>query len=147
MVRANENSNRLRIARAGANKVISPYDIGADRMANVILRPQVEYFIETVTQDNRQDHIFDEMLINKNSELIGKNLAEIDVRNRFGILIIAIIPNGERIKFTPQSTDIINEGDSLILLGDMHKIEEFRSDMCKDWRSLAERAAQIKKTN
>ncbi len=143
MVRANENSNRLRITRAGANKVISPYDIGADRMANVILRPQVEHFIETMTQDDRQDHTFDEVLIHKGSDLAGKNLAEIDVRNKFGVLIIAIIPNGERIRFNPQSTDIINEGDSLILLGDMHKIEEFRSEMCKDDRSLAERAEQI----
>ncbi len=143
MVRANENSNRLRISRAGADKVISPYDIGADRMANVILRPQVEHFIETMTRDDRQDHTFDEVLINRGSDLSGKSLAEIDVRNKFGVLIIAIIPNGERIKFNPQSTDIINEGDSLILLGDMHKIDAFRSEMCNDDRSLAERAEQI----
>ena len=143
LVRANENRNRMRISRAGADKVISPYDIGADRMANVILRPKVEQFIETMTRDDSQDHTFDEVLISEGSKLVGKTLAEINVRSTYEVLIIAILREGERIKFNPKSTDIINKGDSLILLGDLKKIQAFRSEMCKDTRSLAERAEQI----
>lgn len=145
LVRANENKNKLRIARAGADKVISPYDIGADRMANVILRPKVEQFIETMTRDDSQDHTFDEVLISEDSELTGKTLAEINVRSAYGVLIIAIIPLGERIKFNPVSSDIIRSGDSLIILGDPIKIEAFRAEMCNDNRSLSERAEQIEK--
>ncbi len=143
LVRANENKNKLRIARAGADKVISPYDIGADRMANVILRPNVEQFIETMTRDDSQDHTFDEVLIFEGSKLADKTLAEINVRSTYEVLIIAIIPEGKRIMFNPKSTDTIRTGDSLILLGDLKKIEAFRSEMCNDTRSLAERAEQI----
>ena len=143
LVRANENKNRLRISRAGADKVISPYDIGADRMANVILRPKVEQFIETMTRDDSQDHTFDEVLISEGSKLANKTLAEINVRSKYEVLIIAILHEGERIKFNPKSTDKIQTGDSLILLGDLKKIDEFRSEMCNDTRSLAERAEQI----
>lgn len=143
LVRANENKNKLRIARAGADKVISPYDIGADRMANVILRPNVEHFIEKMTRDDSQDHTFDEVMISEGSKLSGKNLAEINVRSTYEVLIIAIIAAGERIKFNPKSTDVIHTGDSLIILGDLKKIQEFRSEMCNDTRSLAERAEQI----
>ncbi len=35
--------------RAGASKVISPYTIGANRMAQAILRPSVVDFIEIAT--------------------------------------------------------------------------------------------------
>ncbi len=143
LVRANENKNKLRIARAGADKVISPYDIGADRMANVILRPNVEQFIETMTRDDSQNHTFDEVLISEGSKLADKTLAEINIRSKYEVLIIAIIPDGERIKFNPKSTDTIHTGDSLILLGDINKIQAFRSEMCNDTRSLAERAEQI----
>tara|TARA_R110000868_G_scaffold235273_9_gene489170 strand:+ start:30565 stop:31572 length:1008 start_codon:yes stop_codon:yes gene_type:complete len=143
LVRANENKNKLRISRAGANKVISPYDIGADRMANVILRPNVEQFIETMTRDNSQDHTFDEVLISEGSKLSNKTLAEINVRSTYEVLIIAIIAEGERIKFNPKGTDVILTGNSLILLGDLKKIQAFRSEMCNDTRSLAERAEQI----
>lgn len=143
LVRANENKNKLRIARAGANKVISPYDIGADRMANVILRPNVEQFIETMTRDDSQDHTFDEVLISEGSKLSGKTLAEINVRSTYEVLIIAIIAEGERIKFNPKSSDVIETGNSLIILGDLKKIQSFRSEMCNDTRTLAERAEQI----
>ncbi|MFV1883855.1 MAG: potassium channel family protein [Balneola sp.] len=143
LVRANENKNKLRISRSGADKVISPYDIGADRMANVILRPKVEQFIETMTQDDSQDHTFDEVLISEGSKLANKTLAEINVRSKYEVLIIAILHGGERIKFNPKSTDKIHTGDSLILLGDLKKIDKFRSEMCNDTRSLAERAEQI----
>lgn len=143
LVRANEKKNRKRILRAGADKVISPYDIGAERMANVILRPNVEQFIETMTRDDKQDHTFDEVLISEGSPLAEKSLAEINVRNKYEVLIIAILPENGRIQFNPKSTDTIHTGDSLILLGDLKKIQAFRADMCNDNRSLAERAEQI----
>ncbi len=144
LVRSNENSNRTRILRAGADKVISPYDIGADRMANVILRPNVDNFIESMTRNDEQDHTFDEVLITENSALSGKTLAEINAPTEYDVLIIAIIQqtNG-KIKFNPKSTDRIHHGDSLVVLGDLRKIQIFRSEMCKDDRSLAARAEQI----
>ena len=139
LVRANENKNRRRISRAGADKVISPYDIGADRMANVILRPNVEQFIETMTLDDRQDHTFDEVKISEGSLFLGKTIAEVNIQGIYEVLIIAIISTGQNIRFNPQSTEVINTGDSLILLGDLKKIQAFRSEMCNDSRSLAER--------
>jgi len=114
-------------------------------MANVILRPNVEQFIETITIDDSQNHTFDEVRIYEGSKLSGKSLAEINVRSTYEVLIIAIIAVGERIKFNPQSTDIINTGDSLIILGDLTKIKAFRSEMCNDNRTLAERAEQFEK--
>ncbi len=143
LVRTNENKNRSRVLRAGADKVISPYEIGADRMANVILRPNVDRFVESMTHDEMQDHSFEEIMISQGSELAGKTLAEINVRNKYSVLIIAIIPKGGRIHFNPGSSDQINVGDSLILLGDLKKIQAFRTEVCKDDRSLAERTEQL----
>ena len=145
LVRANENSNRKRILRAGADKVISPYDIGADRMANVILRPKVEQFIDQMTHHDEQDHTFDEVMVHEGSVLAGKTLAGIDLRSKYEILIIAIIPKEGRIRFNPKSHDIIQVGDTLVTLGESKVIRSFREDMCHDQRSLAERAEQIEK--
>ncbi len=145
LVRANENSNRKRIFRAGADKVISPYDIGADRMANVILRPRVEQFIEKITRDDSQDHTFEEVLIADNSDLIGKTLADLNIPGTYEVLVIAIIPKDGRITFNPKSTDSISKGDSLVLLGDVYKINNFRTEACGDKRTAAERADQIEK--
>ena len=42
MVRTDTHANRRKLIRAGADKVVAPYEIGADRMAQVLLRPSVE---------------------------------------------------------------------------------------------------------
>ena len=146
MVRANENTNRKRILRAGADKVISPYDIGADRMANVILRPKVEQFIDKMTHHDEQDHTFDEVMVHEGAALAGNTLAGIDLRSKYNLLIIAIIPTEGRIKFNPKSDTIIEVGDTLVTLGESKMITSFREEMCHDNRSYAERAEQIEKT-
>jgi len=143
LVRSNENANRKRMLRAGADKVISPYDIGADRMANVILRPRVEQFIEKMTRDDEQDHTFDEVLVNDNSPMDGKNLIEVNIRSKYEVLVIAIIPKNGKIIFNPNSANTIHAGDSLVILGELKTINNFREEMCKDNRSLAERAEEI----
>jgi len=143
LVRANQKNNRKRILNAGADKVISPYDIGAERMANVILRPNVEQFIETMTRDDNQDHTFDEVQVSEGSALADKTLEEVEIRSKYEILIIAISSDGGKTRFNPKSTDKICTGDSLILLGDLKKIQQFRREMCNDNRTLAERADQI----
>ncbi len=145
LVRSNENVNRSRILRAGADKVISPYDIGADRMANVILRPRVEQFIEKMTHDDEQDHTFDEVLVNEGSPMANKNLLEVNIRSKYQVLVIAIIPNEGKIIFNPKSTQTILPGDSLVILGELGTINNFREEMCMDKRSLAERANEIEK--
>lgn len=147
LVRTNENANRNRVLRAGADKVISPYEIGADRMANVILRPHVDEFVDSITKYTMQDHTFDEALIMEGSLLDGKSLAEINLRTQYGVLIIAIIPNSGNIQFNPDSSSQINVGDSLILIGDLKQIDKFRQEVCNDKRPLAERTRNSETIN
>lgn len=147
LVRTNENANRNRVLRAGADKVISPYEIGADRMANVILRPHVDEFVDSITKYTMLDHTFDEALIVEGSVLDAKSLAEINLRTQYGVLIIAIIPKNGNIQFNPDSSSKINVGDSLILIGDLNQIDKFRREVCNDTRPLAERTRNSEKLN
>jgi len=143
LVRTNQHQNTRKILRAGANKVISPYEIGADRMANVILRPNVDQFMDRILGGTSQDHVFDEVKISEGSELAGKTLAEAQIRQKYFVVIIAIIPaNKEKIRFNPGSDDKINVGDSLIVLGDIQRIRKLREEGCKDFRTLKERVSK-----
>ncbi len=147
LVRTNETTNKNRVLRAGADKVISPYEIGADRMANVILRPNVDLFVDSITKNMTQDHAFDEVVIMEESPLAGKTLKEISIRSEHGVLIIAIIPKDGKISFNPDSSTEINVGDSLILIGDLQQIDEFRTKACNDKRPLSERTRNSEKIN
>lgn len=143
LVRTNQHQNTKKILRAGANKVISPYEIGADRMANVILRPNVDQFMDRILGGTSQDHVFDEVKISEGSELAGKTLAEAEIRQKYFVVIIAIIPESkEKIRFNPGSDDKISVGDSLIVLGDIQRIRKLREEGCKDFRTLKERVSK-----
>ncbi|WP_185958173.1 potassium channel family protein [Fodinibius sediminis] len=147
LVRTNQHQNTKKILRAGADKVISPYEIGADRMANVILRPHVDQFINRIQSGTHrkqvQDHVFDEVKVFEGSELDGKTLSEAQIRQKYFVVIIAIIPRDkEAIRFNPGSDDLISAGDSLIVLGDIERIKHLRHEGCDDYRSLSERVSR-----
>ena len=59
MVRTDTNANRRKLIRSGADKVVAPYEIGADRMAQVLLRPSVERFMERIMQSDALAHSID----------------------------------------------------------------------------------------
>lgn len=143
LVRTNEKKNHRKILRAGANKVVSPYDIGADRMANVILRPNVDQFLDKMTRNEDQDHTFEEVMVAEESILTNKSLADINLRSKYSVLIIAIIKKDGAINFNPGSDTVIEAGNSMIILGDPVKIQEFRTEICKDTRTLSERAENM----
>lgn len=142
LVRTNERSNTRKIYRAGADKVISPYEIGADRMANVILRPHVDQFIDRIT-GGEQDHVFDEVKVFEGADMAGQTLAEAKIRQKYFVVIIAIVPEeNQGILFNPGSDDVINIGDSLIVLGDVDRIESLRREGCNDQRDLSDRVSK-----
>ncbi|WP_445664253.1 potassium channel family protein [Fodinibius sp. AD559] len=142
LVRTNHHHNAKKVKRAGADKVISPYEIGADRMANVILRPNVDQFMDQILGGTTQDHVFDEVKIFEGSDLAGKTLAEAQIRQKYFVVIIAIIPEDKHnIRFNPGSDDEISVGDSLIVLGDIERIKHLREEGCEDFRTLEERVS------
>ena len=53
LARSGEEGTELKLKRAGANKVVSPYAIGGMRMAQSILRPNVVDFIEILKIGSR----------------------------------------------------------------------------------------------
>lgn len=140
--RTNEQKNERRILRAGADKVISPYEIGSDHMSNVLLRPKMVHFIDSLMAKNSEDHLFDEITVFPGSPIINKSLSESKLRNEYGVAIIAMIPQKtNEVLFNPAGSDIITEGDTLIVLGDQVKVDQMRRKACNDHRSLTERVS------
>ena len=71
VARASQNSAKKTLLAAGADKVISPYDLGARRMAHAILRPTVIRFLEMAFTDDSTDIQIEEFIVKSNSSLIG----------------------------------------------------------------------------
>jgi len=118
LARAGEEGAEKKLMRAGASKVISPYTIGASRMAQAILRPSVVDFIELATASEHLALQIEEIRIAAASVLAGKNLVDSDIRQSMGIIIVGIKESDGKMTFNPPPEKIIEPNSVLIILGE-----------------------------
>ncbi len=121
LARASEDGADLKLMRAGANKVVSPYTIGASRMAQAVLRPSVVDFIEIVTGTENLELQLEEILVTPESSLAGKTLINSGIRRDLGLIIVGI-KKSQRMIFNPPPSIEIEPGDILISLGESPSI-------------------------
>lgn len=132
LARTNYHKNRRKLLHAGANKVVSPDEIGADRMAQVILRPNVDRFMEQVLRAGALGLLMDEVEVKPGAPLAGKSLAESNFRQQFDAIVIAVIDGATGdMRFNPSAHDEISTTDILIVLGSQEMIERLRREGCQ----------------
>lgn len=110
---ASESKMRL----AGADKVISPYQIGGRQMANVVVRPHVAEFMDHVTLNTGLELWLEEVVIAPDSPAAGQTVVEADIRRRTGAILVALMKGEDQIMVTPDETTRLSPGDELIVLG------------------------------
>ena len=125
LARSEEEQSERRLLRAGADRVISPYTLGGNRMAMAILRPAMLDFIEITTRRQSLELRMDELPIGKRSSLIGKSLEASEIRQRYGLIIVAVKKDSGKMIFNPMAGYIIEDGDRLIALGEEENVSKF----------------------
>lgn len=132
LARASDTVSRRRILQAGASQVISPVQVGAERMAQVILRPHVEQFMSHVLKAEDLGLGMEQVFVEPHSILDGKTLRQVDFRKAWETIVIAIFKGPDyQMQFYPQPDDLIESGDTLIVLGSIEKIDHLSKAGCK----------------
>lgn len=127
-----DHTNRSKLLHAGADKVIAPNEVGADRMAQVILRPNVDQFMERVLHTNSLSLQIEEVKVSENAPLAGETLASSMFRQKFDAIVIGVVDSEtQEMKFHPGPSDRIEPGDVLIVIGDPEMIRRLREEGCK----------------
>jgi len=119
----------IKLMRAGASKVISPYYIGASRMAQLIVRPTVIDFIDLTMHAGELGLRMEELLVSDKASFVNKNLMESGIRKRFDVIVVAIKRQGDEMLFNPGPGTTIMDGDILIVLGDYAQIRVLEKEL------------------
>lgn len=117
LARASEERNEEKLVKAGATRVISPYLIGARRMAQVLCRPTVVDFIDIALMGNHLGLIMEEAKLSHNSIFVGKSLITSNLRHDFGVIIVAIKKISGEMTFNPMPSETFEEGDVIVVIG------------------------------
>ncbi len=115
--RAILNSAKRTLRAAGADKIVSPYELGARRMAHAILRPTVIEFLEMAFADDSADIEVEELKINSNSPLLDKCLLDSNIRRDYNVIIITIKKNDGQMVFNPDAASCLEAEDTLVVVG------------------------------
>jgi voltage-gated potassium channel len=124
--RASDEPTEKKLLLAGATKVVSPYKMGAQRMANLIIRPAVVDFAETVLQKKGLKLQIEEFTLLPSSSLAENTLRDLKMRERFGIIVVAIKRPSQDMLFNPSPEETLKSGDTVIALGKPEALEKLR---------------------
>jgi voltage-gated potassium channel len=127
--RSEDEESEHRLLRAGADRVMSPYTLGGMRMAMAILRPAMLDFIEITTRRQSLELRMEEISICEGSPIIGKSIGESEIRQKYGLIIVAVKKDSGKMIFNPLANYIIEKGDIVIALGEEKNVNEF-SQVC-----------------
>jgi voltage-gated potassium channel len=122
VARATEEKNIGKLRKAGADEVVSPNVIGGLRMASVMLRPTVVNFLDQMLRVTGETLRVEEVHVDKVPGLVGKTLAGADIRQRYGMLVVALRSREGRHQFNPSGQTLLQSGDILIVMGTPEQI-------------------------
>lgn len=124
-----ESGVETKLLRAGANKVISPYYIGACRMAQHMLRPTVADFIDLTVHGGELGLRLEELNVSGKAPWVNKSLLDSKIRKHFDLIVVAIKRGEGKMVFNPNPETTIMAGDTLVVLGEYEKIKELEKEV------------------
>lgn len=123
VARSIEPSSEAKLKKAGADVVVSPNEIGGQRMAVLALNKEITKMVDIVSS-KEEINVF-EIMIDRDSSLVGKSLQDANVRVRTGLTVLAIIRDNEKF-LNPSAEIVFKSDDRLMVLGGEEEVEKFR---------------------
>ena len=123
VARAESEGADVKLRRAGASRVVSPYNIGGHRVAQAVLRPNAMDFIELATRTGHLELQIEEVEVRTGSRLVGSSIKASPVRSELGIIIVAVKKPSAKMAFNPSPDSLIEAGDVLITLGHRQQLD------------------------
>lgn len=125
ITRAVDTSSEKKLKKAGADYIISPLNIAADRIVKIASQSNVSKFIDFLTKSGVEDFKIEQVPVHSHSNLVNKTLREAEIPKKTGLIVIGIDKDG-KVDMNPKSTAKITENCKLLVLGKDEQIDLLR---------------------
>jgi voltage-gated potassium channel len=115
-----------KIMKAGASSVVNPTMIGARRLASELIRPEVTEFLDQMLRDKDRNLRLEEVPISRGSPFVGAALRDTPIRRETRALVVAVRRPDRAFVYNPDPESILDEGTTLIVLGESDSIVKLR---------------------
>jgi voltage-gated potassium channel len=121
--RANLESTATKLTAAGANRVVSPYNLAGRRMAELAVRPRVADYIDAALSHGEMAFSMEELEVGGGSWLDGRTVGEI---RGSGIATLAIFQGEQRGEVNPPDDRPLASGESIVVSGPADTLVDLR---------------------
>jgi voltage-gated potassium channel len=132
VARATTPSSEDKMCRSGANRVITPTEIGGRRMASMVMRPRVVDFLDIVAGGQRRELKLEEITLSPGDPYVGVTIADAHIRSTTGAYILAIHSADDSVNQNPSSGTVMKAGDRLVVLGSDEQLRTLAEGACVD---------------
>lgn len=117
---------RDKFLRAGADRVVNPFEETGRLIGNEFLRPAVVDLMRIFTDGEESDDEVRvrEITIEEGSGLIGQSLIAADIRAKLDIIVIAMRKAGASTRLNPDPVRPFAAGDVLVCMGKLPKLRQ-----------------------
>lgn len=126
IAKAVEQSAVPKLARVGADKVVSTNRIGGLRLASELIRPNVTEFLDTMMRDPKHVLRIEEVMLHEGAVFSNKTLAEAAIRKVADVLVVAVRGADGSYAFNPGAETMLKVGSTLIFLGELDQVLKLR---------------------
>jgi voltage-gated potassium channel len=126
--RAETEDATIKLKRAGADRVISPYQIGGVQIAQTALRPAVVDFMTLATSSDNLELAMEEITVAATSKLTNQSILSANLRQRYGVIVVGIQRQDLRMEFNPEPDTAIHAGDKLVVLGRPDSLKQLEAE-------------------
>jgi voltage-gated potassium channel len=129
---------RGKFLRAGADRVVNPFEKSDHRIGAEFVRPAVMDLMRIFAQDTDagSEVRVREITVETGSPLVGRSLKEADIRARMDIIVIAMRHAGTSTRFNPDPDRPLAVGDVMVCMGRLAQLKSLH-DLGRDPQGAA----------
>lgn len=115
--RCNSDNTESKLYRAGADRAISPHNVGGKHMAALLLKPMVCDFLDVVTHGELVELILEDVSVEQGAPVVGRSIRDILVEDLKGIGVLGLKRPKRDFVINPGGATVLDAGDILIVQG------------------------------
>src|SRR3954454_721948 len=124
VARASDEAAMKKLQLAGADRVVMPYTAAGRTMANLVLRPQVTEFLDTVLTAAGADLHMAQIEVDETCRAGGCTIRELRVRHATGAIFVALRKKDGTFDTTPEPDVVVDAGDVIVGVGTTDELRQ-----------------------
>jgi voltage-gated potassium channel len=124
LARVSSDEGIVKLLRAGANRALSPYVIGAREIAAAITRPGVVDFLELLLHSEALELDIASVTVGAKSRCVNCSLAKAGVGREGGAVVVALQGREGSFVTNPRPDKKLGAGDVLIAMGTREQLKQ-----------------------